>query len=405
MTPPRRISRRWAAPVVAVLAIAGISVGSNLLTAAASPPNLPPLTPAELLVKARTAQVTGLSGTAKLTSNLGLPALDSLGVLGGGSDTSVATLLAGTHTAQVWMDGPDKIRVATSAPLAETNWIRNGTDVWSYDSATLTATHATVPSNAGAVTDAPDATSSTEDPVQDDPVTFAQSLLDKVTPSTTVTIDSTELVAGRAAYQLVLSPNVADSTIAQVVFAVDAATGVPLDVKVTAKSTGSTALEVGFTSIDFSTPAASTFEFTPPPGATVVQAASPADLLGSGGRQFDGERHAKVTRPPTDGTTPDATPPSDPTGTDPTTSDPKSLASHVTTVGTDWTTSAIITGANIPSQLGPLLNGAERIAVGSTSARVISTTLFSVLLLDDGRVAVGAVSPTALAALVAGTPS
>ena len=178
MTPPRRISRRWAAPVVAVLAIAGISVGPNLLTAAASPPNLPPLTPAELLVKARTAQVTGLSGTAKLTSNLGLPALDSLGVLGGGSDTSVATVLAGTHTAQVWMDGPDKIRVATSAPLAETNWIRNGTDVWSYDSATLTATHATVPSNAGAVTDAPDSTSSTPNPVQDDPVTFAQSLLD-----------------------------------------------------------------------------------------------------------------------------------------------------------------------------------------------------------------------------------
>jgi len=137
----------------------------------------------------------------------------------------------------------------------------------------------------------------------------------------------------------------------------------------------------------------------------VVQAASPADLLGTGGRQFDGERHAKVTRPPTDGTTPDATPPSDPTGTDPTASDPKSLASHVTTVGTDWTTSAIITGANIPSQLGPLLNGADRITVGSTSARVISTTLFSVLLLDDGRVAVGAVSPTALAALVAGAPS
>ena len=66
------------------------------------------------------------------------------GLGGGGSGTSVASLLAGTHSAQVWMDGPDKIRVVTAAPLAETNWIRNGTDVWSYDSATLTATHATV---------------------------------------------------------------------------------------------------------------------------------------------------------------------------------------------------------------------------------------------------------------------
>ena len=121
-------------------------------------------------------------------------------------------------------------------------------------------------------------------------MTFAQSLLDKVTPSTTVSIDSTKLVAGRAAYQLVLTPNTPDSTISEVVFAVDAATGLPLDVKVTAKSTGSTALELGFTELDFSTPAASTFDFTPPPGSTVVEASSPADLLGAGGRAFDGER-------------------------------------------------------------------------------------------------------------------
>ncbi len=406
MASRRKISRRWAAPVVVLLAIAGISVGPNLLTADASPPNLPPLTPAELLVKARTAQVVGLSGTAQLTSNLGLPSLDMVaGLGGGGSGTSVASLLAGTHSAQVSMDGPDKIRVVTSAPLAETNWIRNGTDVWSYDSATLTATHATVASDADAVTDPPDAsasTSSVPDPVHDDPVTFAQSLLDKVTASTTVTIDSTKLVAGRAAYQLVLTPNTADSTISEVVFAVDAATGLPLDVKVSAKSTGSTALELGFTSIDFSTPPASTFDFTPPPGSTVVQASSPTDLLGAGGRAFDGERRQVKTAPDAPATD------RPPLATDPTaeTSDSASaLADKVTTVGSDWTTAAIISGAAIPAQIGPLLDGAETIQVGSTSARVLSTTLFTVLVLDDGRVAVGAVGPATLAALVAGATS
>jgi len=411
MTPRRRISRRWAAPVVVLAAVAGISVTPNLLKAGAAPPNLPPLTPAELLVKARTAQVTGLSGTAQLTSNLGLPALDSLGILGGGSNTSVATLLAGTHSAQVWMDGPDKIRVSTAAPLAETNWIRNGTDVWSYDSSTLTATHATVPSNENAVADAPgtgSSTSSMPDPVHDDPVGYAQSLLDKVTPSTAVTIDSTKVVAGRAAYQLILRPNSADSTIASVTFAVDAATGLPLDVKVTAKSTGSTALELGFTSIDFTTPPASTFAFTPPPGATVVQAANPADLLGSGDHMLGG-KHRRINGPEgssSDGATPAINPkaPSTP-GTETSTPDTGSLANNVTTIGSDWTTAAIISGATIPSQLGPLLNGSARITVGTTSAQVISTTLFSVLVLSDGRVAVGAVTPTALAALVAGAHS
>jgi outer membrane lipoprotein-sorting protein len=410
MTPRRRISRRWAAPVIVLVAIAGISIGPNLLEAGAAPPNLPPLTPAELLVKARTAQVTGLSGTAQLTSNLGLPSLDSLAALGGGSDTSVASLLAGTHTAQVWMDGPDKIRVATAAPLAETNWVRNGTDLWSYDSSTQTATHTTMPSNAGAVTDAPDAESSTSsvpDPVHDDPVAFAQSLLDKVTPSTTVTIDSTKLVAGRAAYQLVLSPNSADSTIESVTFAVDAATGLPLDVKVTAKSTGSTALELGFTSIDFTTPAASTFEFSPPPDAKVVQAASPTDLLGTGGRVLEGRRHVDgpETAPPgsTSATSDPSAPPTPDTQT--TSPDPGASATHVSTVGTDWTAAVIVSGATIPGQLRPLLNGSDQITVGTTSARMITTTLFTVLVLDDGRVAVGAVNPAALAALVAGAPS
>ena len=58
-----------------------------------------------------------------------------------------------------------------------------------------------------------------------------------------------------------------------------------------------------------------------------------------------------------------------------------------------------------PDLIGPLLDGADRVTVGTGSARVISTTLVTVLLLDDGRVVVGAVQPAALAALVAGAPS
>ncbi|MCU1503887.1 MAG: hypothetical protein JWM12_3241 [Ilumatobacteraceae bacterium] len=408
MTSSRRINRRWAAPVIALVAITGISVGPNFLSAGADSPNLPPLTPAELLVKARTAQVTALSGTVELTSNLGLPSLDSLGALGGGgSDTSIASLVSGTHTAQVWMDGPDHVRVATTAPLAETNWIRNGSDLWSYDSATLTATHATVPADT-ASTDTTDPTgtkdptgttgSSLPDPVHDTPVEFAQSLLDKVTPTTTVTIDATKMVAGRAAYQLVLSPNAADSTIGTVTFAVDAATGLPLDVKITATS-GSTAFELGFTTINFDTPAASTFDFTPPPDAQVVEAKDATALLGTGGRTFEGRRDSSQPAAPS------TAPPPATDGTTSSTPDSNGLADHVTTVGSDWTTAAIISGATIPSQVGPLLQGADRFSVGSTSGRVITTTLFTVLVLDDGRIAIGAVQPAALEALVASAPA
>ena len=398
MTSRRRIDRRWAAPAIALVAIAGITAGPNLLRAAdASPPNLPPLTPAELLVKARTAQVTALSGTVQLTSDLGLPSLESLGALGGGgSGTSVASLLSGTHSAQVWMDGADRVRIATSAPLEETNWVRNGSDVWSYDSSTLTATHVALPADATASADGAASTSSLPDPVHDTPVAFAQALLDQVTPSTGVTVDATKTVAGRPTYQLVLSPNAADSTIGRVTFAVDAATGLPLDVRVTAKSTGATALEIGFSHITFAAPDASTFEFTPPPDAKVVEGARVTDLLGVGGRER--MRRRQVADPQAPQITPTA--PLAPNG-----GDAAGIADRVTTVGSDWTTVAVVSGATIPSQLGPLLQGADRFTVGTTSGRVISTTLFTVLVLDDGRVAVGAVQPAAMEALVAGVPA
>ncbi|MCU1393803.1 MAG: hypothetical protein JWM34_2231 [Ilumatobacteraceae bacterium] len=372
------VNPRWAAPLIALGLVAATAVVPNLLGSAnASPPALPPLTPAELLVKVRTAQVSALAGTIKLTSNLGLPSLDSLGALGGGgSATSITSLLAGEHSAQVWIDGPDRVRIATQAPLSETNWIRNGSDVWSYDSSTLTTTHVSLGGAASSdPADVPETDDSVLDPVHDTPIEFAKSLLDRVTPSTSVTMIDNRMVAGRAVYQLVLTPNDASSTIHDVTFAVDAATGLPLDVKVAAKSSGSTAIEVGFTSIDFSTPSASTFEFTPPPDSNVVEAKSPADLLSAGA-----DRHGR------DGS-------SDRSGVD--------RLGTLTTLGSNWTTVALVDKSSIASQLQSFLSSAPQVTVGGASAHLVTTTLFNVLVFDDGRIAVGAVEPDALETLVA----
>src|SRR3954471_19990924 len=129
-----RLTRHWAVPGLALLTMLGVGTLPHVIgSAGADTPDLPALTPAELLAKAKTAQVTFLSGTVALTSHLGLPSLDTLGV-GGGSSTSLTSLLSGKHSADIWVDGPDHVRIATAAPLAETNWIRNGSDLWSYDS-------------------------------------------------------------------------------------------------------------------------------------------------------------------------------------------------------------------------------------------------------------------------------
>ncbi|MEY2416702.1 MAG: hypothetical protein QOH53_2036, partial [Ilumatobacteraceae bacterium] len=174
MTSIKRVSRVWVPAFMIAVIAAGSVVPSLVGSAGASPPDLPPLTPAELLAKARTAQVTALSGTIQLTSNLGLPSLDSLTALGGGgSSTSIAALLAGKHSVQVWIDGTDHARIATVAPLAETNWIRNGSDLWSYDSSTLTTTHATIKAGATDTTDTKDATASGTDAATTEPTDTA----------------------------------------------------------------------------------------------------------------------------------------------------------------------------------------------------------------------------------------
>jgi outer membrane lipoprotein-sorting protein len=388
-----RPNRRWVVPGGAVLGVLAVGFVPTLVSSAgADTPNLPALTPAELLAKVQTAKVDTLSGTVSLTSNLGLPSLGSLGSIGGpgSAGPTLISLLSGTHTAKVWADGPDHLRVATMAPMAETNWVRNGTDLWRYDSSNLTATHATLP--AGADHQAKGSTGTTlPDPAHENPAAFAQQLLDRVTPTTNVSVSAPRYVADHAVYQLVLEPKSTNSTVGAVVVSIDSATGVPLDLTVNARSNGATALEFGFTKVRFDKPAASTFTFTPPPGARVEQAGSASELINPTPRfrRFDGPPGAqrKFVRPAVP-----APPTAAPTVTD-----------RTTTIGEAWDTVALVDRGAVPVQLASLLNSAPKVTVGSHTARLVTSTLLNALVLDDGRIAIGAVSPAALQQAVAAT--
>jgi outer membrane lipoprotein-sorting protein len=314
------------------------------------------------------------------------------------------------------------------APLTETNWIRNGSDVWSYDSSTLTTTHATIKADAAGTTEAKDPTTagtdtattdstgtatteptdsaaaatgvSVPDPAHDTPIQFAQQLLDNVTPSTDVSVDTTTRIDGRPVYQLVLTPHADTSTVQDVTIAIDAATGLPLDVRITAKS-GGTALELGFAKISLDVPSASTFDFTPPPGSKVVEAANPTDLLSAGGDTHNGHRQradapgAKTT-PPTDTATTDSSSGSGIPGVS-----ASGGLGNASVLGSDWSSVAVISGSSVSSQLDAFIGSAKRVPVGAETARLVTTRLFNVLVFDDGRIAIGAVTADALAATVA----
>ena len=360
---------RWAVPGVGAVLVTAVLVVAPM--GADASPKLPPRTPAELLASTRAAAGHPFSGTVVETARLGLPELPSSG-RHGSTGLSLASLVTGSHTARVWYAGPDRSRVALVGDLAETDVIRSGRDVWTWDSAKNTAQHRTLPTRS-----TPDHPSPSTLP----PGQAASQALAAIDPTTAVSVDGTASVAGRAAYELVLRPRDTRSLVGQVRLAVDSATSTPLRVEIfTRTNTTTPAFVTAFTSVTFATPSASVFTFRPPPGAKV------SEQQASG--QAGGTDHSAT--PKAHGAAPKAH-----------TSKPKRAGESPTVLGTGWTSVLVLrgvdaTGATSGPELSALLRSASRVSGPYGSGRMLSTALVSALLLDDGRLFVGSVTPAVL---------
>jgi len=92
----------------------------------------------------------GATATVTESANLGFPALPDLGGMPSGLQ-SAASWLSGSHTVQIWYDGPTHVRIALPAPFGETDLRVNGSQVWLWDSKTQTATHILPPAAAAMI--------------------------------------------------------------------------------------------------------------------------------------------------------------------------------------------------------------------------------------------------------------
>jgi len=371
---------RWTVPLAAVAVLTAGTAGVGLSRARADS-SLGPRSAAQLLVDVQQARLAGLSGTVVQTANLGLPELPGLA----GRSTELGTTLTGSHTWRVWYGGPEKVRLALVGTLGESDVIRNGRDVWLWSSTSRSARHYTLDEHTKTTPSSPASPSLGQTPppsgMPASPQEAADRALATLDPTTEVTSGPTTTVAGRSAYELVLRPRTSGSLVAQVRIAIDGAEHIPLRVQVYSVKTDRPAVEVGFTSVDFGVPADRQFTFTAPAGTTVTE-----------GRRPGGAGPGSATPSPGASPSPDA-------------------AERPRLVGTGWSTIAVTKVGAVPTgtggsaqgdtsdptaQLRTVLQALPKVSGSWGSGRLLAGTLFSAVLTDDGRLAVGSVEPQRL---------
>jgi outer membrane lipoprotein-sorting protein len=301
-----KISKRWApAAVVASL----ITAGTFVLPMQANAVDLPDLTPQQLMLL-MDGEIQGFSGIIVKTSELGLPPIQLSSMMDeemiqemeeklpeGFEDfvptlieqnllTQAVELIAGTHKIRVYAS-TEGTRVQILDPMKQRDLIVNKDEFWFYDSRKATAITGTFDMQVDqadvdkAEADAEAKLAEYAASIQLDisnPEAVANYLMEQIGETTSVSVGKDHMVAGRTAYQLIAQPKASNSLIESVVVSVDSETGMALDVKVYSVEQEEPAMHVGFESISFEVPAASTFTFTPPAGTTVETFEAPAEL-------------------------------------------------------------------------------------------------------------------------------
>lgn len=339
-----------ASRVALAVSAAGV-IGLGLLAVplgAGAAPSLPPVAPADLVASVLTARPGAFAGAVEVDNALGIPALPGL-----------PQLADGTSTARVWTSGDGKARLSLPDGQDERTLVEDGSTLWAYDSAGRTVTE--LPHPAG-VHPSPRGAELA------DPAQAAAALLGAVREYSTVSVEGTDEVAGRPAYDLVLTPKPSERTLLREVrVAVDAQRRVPLQLTVLANGSTDPALRVGFTRLEFAGQDPALFTFAPPPGSTVNRLRAP-------------DRAAAPAVP----------------------------ASLPTVVGAGWDTVVVAplptrldAPEGEPDPLALLRRAGTRVSGPWGSGWLVSTRVFSAILTSDGRIAAGAVPEQVLAEALA----
>jgi len=246
--------------VVAAVGIVTVAIAAAAVAVAAGSrqvPELPSIGADRLIASVIRSGLSPspVSGEIDEHVDLGLPGIGDLGGFGGGG----LGLLIGDHRLRVWLSA-DGLRVADLLPFSERSLVVGRRGAWTWDFDSLTATRlGSVPLPGGLLGLA----------AVVDPTEAVRRALEALAPTTAIDVEGQTVVAGRAAYRLVIRPRTPRTLVGRVEFDVDAQHFLPLGLEVFPRGRDVAALSLRFTSVRFGSIDPSTFDFSPPPGATV----------------------------------------------------------------------------------------------------------------------------------------
>ncbi|WP_092978890.1 LolA family protein [Actinopolyspora lacussalsi] len=273
---------------IALTASAGVAAGalgltSMTLPAGAQSPQLPQVSADELVASVMESDPPALAGRITVHNELGLPALPGAGEAG-------ELLSGGDKSMRVWYDGQQRQRISMSNGSDETTVVDDGNTVWKWDSAERTVVkYSHGDSSRGeSGTERPDAGTPADPSELTQPSEIAQRLVGKLRETSTVQVDGTASVAGRNAYELVLTPKPNERTkLREVRIAVGAENRIPLRVEVNTNGSSDPALRAGFSELSTGEQDAELFQFTPPENAKVRTPEKPEERSSVPSREED----------------------------------------------------------------------------------------------------------------------
>ena len=252
------------------VAAAALVVGVAIALGARSSGPTPPAEPlAQAVHDALTAPApAGITARVSFTNNL-LPS----GALTGQAGSALITGASG----RLWATDDGRGRVELQSDAGDVQIVWNQSVVTVYDASSNTAYRLTLPSESSSTMTTP-----------------APPSLDDITKAITAASTYWSIgdaaptdIAGRAAYDVTVSPKTSAGLLGGAELAWDAANGVPLKLAISARGSSTPVLELDVTDISFDAVPSSDVDVSPPAGATVV------DVPTSGGN--GGQTSTEVT--------------------------------------------------------------------------------------------------------------